>query len=62
MPQFPNKQNAQYEEWKILFGKILNALDDNIILIGNSLGAIFLVKYLSENKIDKKIQKTILLA
>jgi len=23
-PQMPNKQNAQYEEWKILFDKLLD--------------------------------------
>ncbi|MEI7777581.1 MAG: alpha/beta fold hydrolase [bacterium] len=60
-PQMPNKQNAQYEEWKILFEKIIELLSENLILIGHSLGAIFLVKYLSENKINKKIKKTFLM-
>src|ERR1035437_2077204 len=54
-PQMPNKQKAQYDEWKILFEKIVNLLDVNFILIGHSLGAIFLVKYLSENIMHKKI-------
>jgi predicted alpha/beta hydrolase family esterase len=61
LPQMPNKQNSQYEEWKILFEKIFELLDENPILIGYSLGAIFLVKYLSENKVNKKIKKTFLL-
>ncbi len=60
-PQMPNKQNSQYEEWKLLFEKIVELLDDNFILIGHSLGAIFLVKYLSENEVDKKIKKTFLI-
>ena len=60
-PQMPNKQNAQYSEWKILFEKIVNLLDENFILIGYSLGSIFLVKYLSENTVNKKIKKTFLL-
>ncbi len=60
-PQMPNKQNAQYEEWCILFEKLVNALDDNFILVGHSLWAAFIVKYLSENKIDKKIKKLHLL-
>lgn len=62
IPQMPNKQNAQYEEWKILFEKVLNLLNENIILIGHSLGGIFLTKYLSENEISKNIKKTFLIA
>ena len=62
VPQMPNKQNARYEEWKILFGKIVDLLDENFILIGHSLGGAFLAKYLSENNINKKIKKTFLIA
>ena len=47
-PQMPNKQNAKYEEWAILFKKLLEAVEDGVVLIGHSLGAAFLVKYLSE--------------
>lgn len=61
IPQMPNKQNAQYQEWKILFEKIVNLLDEDFIVIGHSLGGIFLVKYLSENSINKRIKKTHLL-
>jgi uncharacterized protein len=61
-PQMPNKFNARYEEWKIWFEKILDLLEDNLILIGHSLGGIFLTKYLSENRINKKIKATILVA
>ena len=62
IPQMPNKQNAQYEEWKILFEKVLELLDEDIVLIGHSMGGIFLAKYLSENNIHKKIQKTFLIS
>ena len=61
-PQMPNKQNAEYREWKILFEKVLNLLDENIILIGHSMGGIFLAKYLSENEIRRSVKKTFLLA
>jgi hypothetical protein len=61
MPQMPNKQNAQYEEWKILFERIVALLDENFILVGHSLGALFLAKYLSEQSIAKKVKKTMLL-
>ncbi|MDR0369151.1 MAG: alpha/beta hydrolase [Candidatus Peribacteria bacterium] len=58
----PNKQNAKYKEWKIVFEKIVDKLDNNFILIGHSLGAMFIVKYLSEHTINKTIKKTLLLA
>ena len=47
--QMPSKQNAKYDEWKIWFERHLQFFDDAVILIGHSLGANFLVKYLSEN-------------
>lgn len=60
-PKMPNSTNAQYEEWKIWFEKILGVLDREIILIGHSLGGIFLVKYLAGNTVDKEIKATFLL-
>ncbi|MCK5107506.1 MAG: alpha/beta hydrolase [Nanoarchaeota archaeon] len=60
-PQMPLKDNARYEDWKIYFERYFPFLKNNIILIGNSLGAIFLAKYLSENKFPKKILSTYLI-
>lgn len=55
-PDMPCKQNSDYKAWKIWFEKYLNLIPgDEIILIGYSLGGTFLLKYLSENKINKKI-------
>lgn len=54
-PRMPCKDNSVYDEWKIHFERFFPYLTDNIILIGNSLGGIFLAKYLSENKFPKKI-------
>ncbi len=62
LARMPNPANAKYEEWKILFRKIAPKLKNNVILIGHSLGGIFLAKYLSENKFPKKIRATILIA
>ncbi|MAG47212.1 hypothetical protein CL617_01285 [archaeon] len=59
-PRMPLQDYAQYEEWKIHFERHFPYLDDNIILIGESLGGIFLAKYLSENKFPKKILATYL--
>jgi hypothetical protein len=49
-PSMPNKQNARYADWKIVFDGILSRFDpaDEITLVGNSLGGCFLLKYFSE--------------
>jgi predicted alpha/beta hydrolase family esterase len=57
-PRMPLQDNAKYEEWKIHFENFFPQLRDNVILIGSSLGGIFLAKYLSENKFPKKILST----
>lgn len=59
-PRMPLQDNAKYEEWKIYFERHFPYLKNNIILIGGSLGGIFLAKYLSENKFPKKILSTYL--
>lgn len=60
-PNMPFKENAHYDEWKIQFERFFPFFKDNIILIGGSLGGIFLAKYLSENKFPKKIIATYLI-
>ncbi len=54
-PRMPLADNAKYEDWKIHFERHFPYLKNNIILIGGSLGGIFLAKYLSENKFPKRI-------
>lgn len=57
-PRMPLSDNAKYRDWKILFERYLPLLERghgrNFILIGSSLGGIFLAKYLSENKLRRK--------
>jgi predicted alpha/beta hydrolase family esterase len=63
VPQMPCDKNAKYEEWEIWFKKHIPFLKDkNPVLIGHSLGAIFLLKYLSENNFPKKISQLHLIA
>lgn len=62
MPRMPNGTNARYEEWKIWFERIAKVLNNGLILIGHSLGGIFLAKYLSENIFSKRIDAVILVA
>ena len=59
-PSMPLKENAKYEDWKIVFEKYIPLLNKEVILMGNSLGGIFLAKYLSENKFPRKILATFL--
>lgn len=50
-PPMPNKQNAKFEEWSIWFERHFEYLQDGVVLIGYSLGAMFLAKYLSQNNL-----------
>ncbi len=61
-PKMPGADNAQYALWSLWFSRIIPLLHDNLILIGHSLGGIFLVRYLGENAIDLPIRATILIA
>jgi predicted alpha/beta hydrolase family esterase len=49
-PPMPNKQNARYADWKIVFESILEKIDtgDEVTLVGGSLGGCFLLKYFWE--------------
>jgi len=60
--KMPNGFNAKYIEWKIWMDKLLPFLNDGVILIGNSLGGVFLAKYLAENDFPVKISQVHLTA
>lgn len=53
-PRMPLQDNAKYRDWKIVFERYLPFLKGDFILIGSSLGGIFLAKYLSEHNLPKK--------
>ncbi len=56
-PKMPCKRNAKYIEWEIWLNNYLPLLKENIVLVGHSLGATFLIKYLLKNKFPKKISQ-----
>ncbi len=62
MPSMPNSQNALYEEWKIWFERHFEYLQDDIILVGWSLGGYFFNKYLIEETFPRSVKALILLA
>lgn len=53
-PRMPKQDDAKYKDWKIAFERYLPFLRNDFILIGSSLGGIFLAKYLSEHTLPKK--------
>ena len=62
LPSMPNKQNAKYNEWSIYFSKIVPFLNQSTVLVGHSLGGIFLAKYFTEHPPIEKYRKLVLLA
>jgi predicted alpha/beta hydrolase family esterase len=62
LPKMPNGTNACYFEWALWLERCLPFIQDNVILIGHSLGGIFLAKYLAEHDFPKAIKATILIA
>lgn len=61
-PAMPNSQNSKYQEWKIWFERHFEFLHDDLCLVGWSQGALFLIKYLSENDLPLRISRLILIA
>jgi predicted alpha/beta hydrolase family esterase len=59
-PQMPLKENARYRDWQIVFERYLPLLGKDFILIGNSLGGIFLAQYLSQHKLTQKARSVYL--
>lgn len=62
LPTMPNSSNAQFEEWKIYFEKLLPFFGDNVQLVGHSLGAMFLAKYLQQYPLEAKVSRLVLIA
>jgi len=62
LPKMPNATNARYAEWKLWFDNVSQVITDDCILVGHSMGAVFLAQYLSQNKFPRRIKATILIA
>lgn len=62
VPPMPNPNNAKYIEWVIWFKKLLPHMKNGVILVGHSLGGIFLAKYLATHHFPKRIKATILIS
>ncbi len=62
LPTMPNASSAKYDEWSVYFSKILPFLRSDAIVVGHSLGGIFLAKYLNEHSDSLHFKKVILIA
>lgn len=61
-PSMPEKDRSRYLDWKIHFERYIPFLRNGCILVGSSLGGVFLAKYLSEHRFPKKIRGVYLVA
>lgn len=61
-PKMPDEDSPVYEAWKARIARELAALDREVILVGHSLGASVLLKYLSEVKAEKPVAGLFLIA
>jgi uncharacterized protein len=61
-PKMPDEDRPEYEAWKDRIARELTALDGEVILVGHSLGASILLKYLCEEKVEKPVAGIFLIA
>jgi predicted alpha/beta hydrolase family esterase len=55
-PRFPLEDDAKYADWKVYFERFFPYFRPGLILIGSSLGGMFLARYLSENRFPKPLR------
>ena len=61
-PQMPRESEPDMQTWKAKIATELETLGGEVILVGHSVGGTVLLKYLSEEKVEKPIAGLFLLA
>jgi uncharacterized protein len=61
-PKMPNEEHSSYQALKSWIAKELEALHGEVILVGHSVGASIVLKYLSEEKPEQPIAGLFLVA
>lgn len=61
-PKMPNEGETKYEELNTWLSKEIDAMSGDLILVGHSAGGSFLIKYLSEEKVEKPVAGIFLIA
>lgn len=54
-PRMPDENDPDYEKYKAKIDEELKKINNKVVLVGHSLGGCFLLKYLSEEKINNEI-------
>jgi predicted alpha/beta hydrolase family esterase len=61
-PQMPGESKPEMQRWKAEVAKELEALEGKVILVGHSVGGVAVLRYLSEERVEKPIAGLFLLA
>jgi uncharacterized protein len=61
-PKMPDEASPNYEAWKDTIARELAALDGEVVLVGHSLGALVLLRYLTEEAVEKPVAGLFLVA
>ncbi len=61
-PKMPDEDHPVYQAWKERIAEELDALEGEVILVGHSLGGSILLKYLSEEEVEKLVAGLFLVA
>jgi uncharacterized protein len=61
-PEMPDADSPEYGAWKEQIARELAALDGEVVLVGHSLGGSILLKYLSEEEVEKPVAGLFLIA
>jgi uncharacterized protein len=61
-PKMPDEASPDSEAWKVTIARELAALDGEVVLVGHSVGAFVLLKYLSEEAVEKPVEGLFLIA
>lgn len=52
-PRMPDESNPDYKNYKMKIEEELEKINGSLVMMGHSVGSCFLLKYLSEEKVDK---------
>ena len=61
-PKMPDEASPDSEAWKDTIARELATLDGDVVLVGHSVGAFVLLKYLSEEAVEKPVAGLFLIA
>ena len=61
-PRMPNEKNPDMRTWKARIAAELSLSDDDVILVGHSLGGLALLKFLSEQACERRVAGLYLVA